>query len=79
MIEDITAAVTLDLKGLLCPMPVVKIAQAIKKVEIGDVIEASATDPGVLADMPAWANTSGNELVSIDQGDVIVFRVRRLK
>ncbi|MFC2167929.1 sulfurtransferase TusA family protein [Acidobacteriota bacterium] len=72
-------ALTLDLKGLLCPMPVVKIAQAIKKVEIGDVIEATATDPGVLADMPAWANTSGNELVSIDQGDVIVFRVRRLK
>ena len=79
MTEDITAAITLDLKGLLCPMPVVKIAMAIKKVEIGDVIEATATDPGVLADMPAWANTSGNELVSIDQGDVIVFRVRRLK
>jgi tRNA 2-thiouridine synthesizing protein A len=79
MTENITAAITLDLKGLLCPMPVVKIAQAIKKVDIGDVIEATATDPGVLADMPAWANTSGNELVSIDQGDVILFRVRRLK
>lgn len=79
MTEDITIAMTLDLKGLLCPMPVVKIAQAIKKVEIGDVIEASATDPGVLADMPAWANTSGNELVGIEQEDVIVFRVRRLK
>ncbi len=79
MNEDISAAMTLDLKGLLCPMPVVKLAQAIKKVEVGEVIEASATDPGVLADIPAWANTSGNELVSIDQGDVIVFRVRRLK
>ena len=43
------------------------------------MIEASATDPGVLADMPAWANTSGNELVGIEQEDVIVFRVRRLK
>jgi tRNA 2-thiouridine synthesizing protein A len=79
MSDNINVAITLDLKGLLCPMPVVKIAQAIKKVEIGDVIEATATDPGVLADMPAWANTSGNELVSIEQGDVIVFRVRRLK
>lgn len=79
MSEDITAVMTLDLKRLLCPMPVVKIAQAIKNVEIGDVIEATATDPGVLADMPAWANTSGNELVSIEQGDVIFFRVRRLK
>ena len=79
MTENITVALTLDLKGLLCPMHVVKIAQAIKKVEIGDVIKATATDPGVLADMPAWANTSGNELVSIEQGDVIVFRVRRIK
>ena len=79
MNENITVKMTLDLKGLLCPMPVVKIAMAIKKVEIGDIIEATATDPGVLADMPAWANTSGNELVSIEQGEVIVFRVRRLK
>ncbi len=79
MSEEITAVKTLDLKGLLCPMPVVKLAQAIKKVEVGDVIEASATDPGVLADIPAWANTSGNELVYINQGDVIIFRVRRLK
>ena len=79
MNEDITVAKTLDLKGLLCPMPIVKIAQAIKDVEVGDVIEATATDPGVLADVPAWANTSGNEVVSMDQGDVITFRVRRLK
>ncbi len=79
MTEDIAVAMTLDLKGLLCPMPVVKLAQAIKKVDIGDVIEATATDPGVLADIPAWANTSGNELISINQGNVILFRVRRLK
>lgn len=79
MNEEITVAKTLDLKGLLCPMPIVKIAQAIKEVEVGDVIEATATDPGVLADVPAWANTSGNEVVSMDQGDIITFRVRRLK
>lgn len=79
MDEGISANKTLDLKGLLCPMPVVKIAQAIKGVAIGEVIEATATDPGVLADIPAWAKTSGNELLAMDRGDVIVFRVRRLK
>jgi tRNA 2-thiouridine synthesizing protein A len=77
--EEITVAKTLDLKGLLCPMPIVKIAQAIKEIEIGEVIEATATDPGVLADVPAWASSSGNEVVSMDQGDVITFRVRRIK
>lgn len=73
-------ALTLDLKGLLCPLPVVKIAQAIKKVNVGEVIEAIATDPGVLADIPAWARTSGNEVVSMERQDkVIRFVVRRVK
>lgn len=71
----------LDLKGLLCPMPVVKIAQAIKNVAVGDTIEAVATDPGVLADIPAWARSTGNELVVIEKKDNkdIRFVVKRVK
>jgi len=71
----------LDLKGLLCPMPIVKIAQAIKNVEIGDTIEATATDPGVLADIPAWARSTGQELVAMEKKDSkeIRFVVKRLK
>lgn len=74
-------ATTLDLKGLLCPMPVVKIAQAIKNVNIGETIEATATDPGVLADIPAWARSTGQELVSIQKLDnkEIRFVVKRVK
>jgi tRNA 2-thiouridine synthesizing protein A len=72
-------AMTLDLKGLLCPLPVVKVAQAVKKIAVGDTIEAVATDPGVLADVPAWARTSGNEVVAIERLDgQIRFVVRRL-
>jgi tRNA 2-thiouridine synthesizing protein A len=71
----------LDLKGLLCPLPVVKIAQAIKKIGMGDVIEATASDPGVLKDIPAWARSSGQELISIEKtGDKeFKFVVRRTK
>lgn len=73
-------ALTLDLKGLLCPMPIVKIAQAIKKVNVGELVEATATDPGVLADIPAWARTSGNEVVTLERQDKLIhFIVRRLK
>ncbi len=73
-------ALTLDLKGLLCPIPIVKIAQAVKKVNVGDTIEATATDPGVLADIPAWARTTGNEVVTMERQDkVIRFVVRRVK
>lgn len=69
---------TLDLKGLLCPLPVVKISQAIKNVEVGEVVEATATDPGVMADIPAWAKSTGNDLLLMDkEDDHFLFRVRR--
>lgn len=74
------ADLVLNLKGLLCPMPVVKISQAIKQLPVGGTIEATATDPGVLADIPAWARSTGNEVVKIERvGKEIVFQVRRVK
>ena len=75
-----TADLVLDLKGLLCPIPVVKISQAIKEVELGEIVVATATDPGVMMDIPAWCASTGNELVSMDEKDgVFEFEVKRLK
>ncbi len=75
-----TPKLSLDFKGLLCPMPVVKIAQAMKQIEVGELVEAYATDPGVTADIPAWARTSGNELVTLEKQDKLFrFVVRRAK
>jgi tRNA 2-thiouridine synthesizing protein A len=61
---------TLDLKGLSCPLPIVKTAQAMKELAPGDVVEALATDPGSVADFRAWCKTTGNELLeqSTDDG-----------
>jgi tRNA 2-thiouridine synthesizing protein A len=78
MSDDIKISKSLDLKGLACPMPVVKVSKGIKEVEVGDVIEALSTDPGSLTDIPAWARTTGNEVVKTDQeGDVIRFYIKR--
>jgi TusA-related sulfurtransferase len=61
-------------------MPVVKIAQEIKQVQIGELIEAVATDPGVMADIPAWTRSTGHELVSLEKLDkVFKFVVKRVK
>ena len=77
--EEITAAKVMDLKGLACPMPVVKVSKGIKGVEIGEVIEAQTTDPGSLTDFPAWAKTSGNEIVKTDQEEKLIkFFIKRL-
>jgi tRNA 2-thiouridine synthesizing protein A len=75
-----TPKLSLDFKGLLCPMPVVKLALAVKQVQVGDLIEAVATDAGVMADIPAWARTSGNELVTLEKREKdFHFVVRRAK
>jgi TusA-related sulfurtransferase len=75
-----TPKLSLDFKGLLCPMPVVKIAQAIKQVQVGELVEAVATDPGVMADIPAWARSTGHELVALEkQAKVFRFVVKRVK
>ena len=75
-----TPKLSLDFKGLLCPMPVVKLAMAMKQVQVGDLVEAVATDAGVMADMPAWARTSGNELVELEKREKdFRFVVKRLK
>jgi tRNA 2-thiouridine synthesizing protein A len=78
MNEAIKADKVMDLKGLPCPMPVVKISKGIKDVQIGQIVEALTTDPGALVDFPAWARTSGNEIVKTEQdnGTIRIF-VRR--
>lgn len=80
MSTEIEGKITLNLEGLLCPIPVVKVAKAVKDLPIGGVLEATATDPGVLADIPAWARTTGNEVIKIErEGKLVKFQLRRLK
>ncbi len=71
-------AKTLDLKGLSCPLPIVKTAQAIKELASGELIEALATDPGSVADFNAWCRSTGNELVEqTEQDGVYRFVIRK--
>ena len=71
-------AQTLDLKGLSCPLPIVKTAQAIRDLAPGDLIEALATDPGSVADFEAWCTTTRNELVERSETDgVFRFVIRK--
>jgi tRNA 2-thiouridine synthesizing protein A len=80
MSEDIKPDKTLDLKGLACPMPVIKMGQEINSVDVGQVIQAITTDPGSLNDFPAWAQTTGQEILKTDQSnDEINIFVKRLK
>ena len=76
----VETAQTLDCKGLLCPLPIIKLSKAVKGIRIGEVIEMLATDPGSVPDMAAFQNQTGHEIVSSEkQGEVYRFLVRRTK
>jgi len=73
-----TIAQTLDLKGLSCPLPIVKTAMAMKAIESGQLLEALATDPGSVPDFAAWCRSTGNELVEQTTDDgVFRFVIRK--
>ncbi|QLH74452.1 MAG: sulfurtransferase TusA family protein [Methanomassiliicoccales archaeon] len=54
---------TLDARGLMCPMPIVKLSKKIKEMQVGKVLELIADDVGSKEDVPAWAKRTGNELL----------------
>ena len=78
MSEEISVAKVMDLKGLACPMPVVKVSKGIKEVQVGEILQAVTSDPGALTDFPAWARTSGNEIVKTETvGKETSFYIKR--
>jgi tRNA 2-thiouridine synthesizing protein A len=66
----------LDARGLLCPMPVVKASKEIRSLEDGQILKILATDRGSIADFPAWAEDTGNELLEWHEeasGELVFF------
>lgn len=73
-----TVAKSLDVKGVLCPIPVLKAKQAISQVAPGAVLEIIATDPAAKEDIPAWSRRAGHHLLSMqEENKTIKFYVRR--
>jgi len=49
-------------------------------MQVGQILMAETTDPGALADFPAWAKTSGNEIIdTVKDGNVTKFFIKKLK
>lgn len=59
--------VDLDCTGLLCPLPVYKAGLALGKLETGNLLRLTTTDPGALEDIPAMARQRGDNLVSVER------------
>ena len=69
---------SIDARGLSCPMPIVKTAQAVKAIPSGAAVELLATDAGSIKDVAPWCKATGNELVEqTSDGAVYRFVIRR--
>ena len=61
----------LDLKGLMCPMPLLKAIQALNELEPLQVLRVQATDPGSVRDFSVFTSQSGHKLMSSTEEDGI--------
>lgn len=61
------ADVTLDTLGLFCPMPIIFTSKKIKELIVGQILEVVSDDEGIKKDMPAWCETTGHELVGLEE------------
>lgn len=75
---DAVAATILDLRGLNCPLPVLKTAKAMKGLKSGACIIVEATDPMAKLDIPHFCQEHGHTLVSSDlEGDILRFTIEK--
>ncbi len=66
----------LDARNLLCPLPVIRVQDTIKRLSAGDVLEVRCTDPGALSDIPAWCRINGHRVLeSRDTDDEILITI----
>ncbi len=59
----------LDLKGLNCPLPVLRANKKMKEIMAGDILEIEVTDPAAPKDFETYSSTTGHELVRSDEAD----------
>ncbi len=64
----------LDARNLLCPMPVIRVQEAVEQLPSGSLIKAVCTDPGALHDIPAWVRVHGHRLIdtAVENNEYIV-------
>ncbi|MCB1378779.1 MAG: sulfurtransferase TusA family protein [Alphaproteobacteria bacterium] len=70
--------ITLDLSGLLCPLPVLKARKRLEAMSSGEVLKVVATDPMSAIDIPHFCNEHGHTLLEEWRDDqAFIYRIRR--
>ena len=64
-----TADATVEARGVLCPVPIIRLARAASSLPSGSLIELLTDDPAAEYDVPAWCRLRGHELVTTETLD----------
>ncbi len=77
---SVTADRTLDCRGTLCPVPIIRARQELDSLDPGQVLEVLATDLGAKADFPAFARNTGHALVAAEEREgVFIFYLKKVE
>ena len=69
---------TLDLRGLKCPTPIVRLNEEFRRLDAGAELLATASDRAFELDVQAWCRRTGNELLSLEHdNDLLTARLRK--
>jgi tRNA 2-thiouridine synthesizing protein A len=72
------ADITVDARGLLCPIPILRLEKALRREPRGTVLRLLATDPAAVEDVRAFCQETGHGLLEErHEGEVLIFRVRK--
>ena len=73
-------ALELDCRGVRCPLPIIRLAQRIGEVPVGEVVAVVADDPAARPDVQAWCRMREHDYLgeSVAADGVPTYAVRRL-
>ena len=65
LIEEERVELEIDVVGLRCPLPILKLKKRIEPLPPGSLVRLITTDPTTLKDVPSYCTLVGHELVSL--------------
>ncbi|WP_300087278.1 sulfurtransferase TusA family protein [uncultured Nitrosomonas sp.] len=69
----------LDVRGLLCPLPILRTKKSLSEMARGEILKIQATDPGAVIDFRVFADQTGHELLSSSEsrGEFLFYLKKR--
>ena len=71
-------SIIIDAKGLFCPGPIIKVTEAIRNIDSGMIVEVLSDDEAIQYDMPAWCESTGHIIKSMNrEGKIYTYCIQK--